>query len=116
MSWNYRVLHRSFTYPDGGVEHEVFIAEVHYDKLTGAPGGWRENTVASAAHLEELHGVLDLMRGALDKPVLYVHEGNQLREQPPADEATRKLLIEEAEHAELHRDDDIEYTRNRRKP
>lgn len=69
MSWNYRVVRYSDTCEESG--SFFLIEEVYYDDDGVTP---RSHTVEGAAvgsgTLDELSGVLDVMREALDKPVL----------------------------------------------
>lgn len=67
MSWNYRIIHLDLASP---TETWLEIREVYYDE-TGKVTGWTGKAAGVVGNdTDEITGVLDLMRGALDKPVL----------------------------------------------
>jgi hypothetical protein len=67
MSWNYRIVHLDLASPD---ETWMEIREVYYDE-TGKITSWTAETAGVGGDdLTEIAGVLELMRGALEKPVL----------------------------------------------
>ena len=69
MSWNYRVVKRTFT-TDQGVETVFGIHEVYYDG-DGKPKMCTVDSVGIVGDaFEELKEVLSMFAGAFEKPVL----------------------------------------------
>lgn len=92
MSWNYRVVHK--TRQARGTDEVVdlySIREVYYDD-DGKPNGWAKASVANWETLDDCAGTLDLMRGALDKPVMeYDSETRMVREPTTEQDALAEL-------------------------
>ena len=68
-TWNYRVVRRAW---GDGSTSETFLAihEAHYEEDEERPVGiTREPTIVTSDTAEELAGVLEMMRTALEKPV-----------------------------------------------
>jgi hypothetical protein len=64
--WNYRITF-------DGVEYSV--REVYYD-AAGYPEGWTNPVTLTGLTLSEIHDTLELMKLALDKPVITIGEGD----------------------------------------
>lgn len=65
-TWNYRVVKRTYIYPDGETEDTYGIHECHYE-----PTGWTKDPVAVEAESPEaLREVLQRMLLALDIEVI----------------------------------------------
>lgn len=78
MSWNYRVLAEE----TNTGETAYRIAEVYYDDA-GKPDAWTlpdYNPTAEWDDVGDLKGTVELILGAFDKPVLFVADGNKLKE------------------------------------
>ena len=70
MSWNHRVMKRSYTHKDGTIEYTYAIHEVYYDK-EGNVDSYTEDSVAPQGEtLEELEKEIELFKKAILKPVL----------------------------------------------
>lgn len=81
MSWNYRICTHLFSYKKTFMnntklaemkDQRIFaIHEVYYDK-EGKPDGVTENatTLGGWEELEDLKETIDLIKGALDKPIM----------------------------------------------
>lgn len=66
MSWNYRIVHKTYTETDGTLAHIYGIHECYTD-----PFGYTENPVdVSAESIEGLRWVLEHMLKALNEPVI----------------------------------------------
>ena len=72
MSWNYRLMAKEF--PCGTVEFDIY--EVYYDK-NGVPNGCTQNAVSPGGYttVKQVEESLELMKKALDKPILWYNEG-----------------------------------------
>jgi hypothetical protein len=80
MSWNYRVVKRP------GADAAYGIFEVYYD-AAGRPNGWSAETGVHWGAEEGVEAgvrILNLMRGAFDKPVLVIQPDDSLVEQAGA--------------------------------
>lgn len=70
MSWNYRIIKRTFEMPDGHKENQYAVYEVYYD-IDGLIKARSLNPICVAGEtLEELAKDLELYAEALNKPVL----------------------------------------------
>ncbi len=66
-TWNYRLF--IFENPDDSIWFQ--ICECYYD-ADGTPNGYIENhACAGGETVEEVKNSLEMMKGALDKPVIY---------------------------------------------
>lgn len=74
MSWNHRVIRRTFTHADESYEDTYAIYEVHYDKNGKVEGYTSEPVSPQGETIEELEEELKLFQAALTKPVLEYEE------------------------------------------
>lgn len=66
MSWNYRVVHKTYTETDGTFTHIYGIHEYYSDPIT-----WTDDAVeVESETVEGLRWVLEHMLKALDEPVI----------------------------------------------
>ena len=75
MSWNYRVIRKTYKKKETLLEEECFnIHEVYYDKEGYIISLTKNPVSVGAESLEGLEWVLSKMKEALDKPVLDYEE------------------------------------------
>lgn len=65
-SWNYRILAHKI-----GNYIEMQIHEVYYDNEQQKPVGYTENAHISGDSVMEIKTTIELMKGALDLPILW---------------------------------------------
>lgn len=69
--WGYRVCKRMLPVVDGMTEAEFGIIEVYYDAEDPTKiASWSDRPAPAGDNLTDLRATLELMLGALDKPVL----------------------------------------------
>jgi hypothetical protein len=74
MSWNHRVIKKTYKYDGEEASYGYEIHEVYYDK-DGRIDGWTEQPVNPYGEtVEELHTDLAYFLNALDKPVLEIKD------------------------------------------
>jgi len=77
MSWNYRIMRRSFVHKNGEKEEWLGIHEVYYSSDKKVEG-YTENSVSPGGMDEdELKTTLGLMMKAFDLPILEYEESSR---------------------------------------
>ena len=70
MSWNYRVIRKTYILPDDTERESYAIHEVYYDNLSNAKAVSANALAPLGRTIDELKADLEMYMLALDKPVL----------------------------------------------
>lgn len=82
MGWNYRIMLHTGNLPTGGVEKSLAIHGVYYDD-SGNLEGWTESPDYIAGEsIEDIKENLELMKRALDRPILDYETGKEVKDAP----------------------------------